>query len=351
MVAAKQAGFQVSVATRVRKHGSVIRDAGIELIPLNWRRGDIGLLSTVRDMLRVYKLYRCERPDIVHHIAVKPAVLGGLAALLAGVPATVTTLAGRGTALLGNGPIARLAGRVLMFLLALLERRSMTVVIVQNEDDRKWLSRSGAIRHIELIRGSGVDLDRFRPLPEPTGPFTVAQVSRMLTIKGVATVVEAVSRLRADGVDIQLLLAGDIDADSRAAIPLRQLLDWTQRPGIVWLGQVGDVRDLWSRAHVAVLGSLGGEGVPKSLIEAAACGRPIVATDVPGNREIARTGMNALLVPPGDAVAMAEALQRLSDDANLRRQLGAGGRAFVDPEFGDLHVAERTIQLYRRVLR
>ena len=173
----------------------------------------------------------------------------------------------------------------------------------------------------------------------------------MLTIKGVATVVDAVTRLRAGGHAVRLLLAGDTDGESRAAIPEDQLRSWAQRPGVSWLGRVEDVRTVWSQAHCAVLGSLGGEGVPMSLLEAAACGRPIVATDVPGIREVARDGVNALLVPPGDVDSMATALLRLMDDADLRRRFGTASRAVVDPEFGHAFVTRQTVALYHELLQ
>lgn len=349
--AAKSAGFDAVVATRVRDHAGPIREAGADVHALAWRRGSLSPFAFLADIGIVRELYRRYRPDIVHLVAIKPAVIGGLAALAERVPAVVTTLAGRGALLSGSGVVPAAAGTVVRGILGRLNRGGHAAVIVQNQDDREWLLNPPFTGRVELIRGSGVDLGRFQPMPEPPGCFMVAQVSRMLTIKGVATVVDAVSRLRAGGHAIRLLLAGDSDRESRAAIPEEQLRSWGQLPGISWLGRVEDVRAVWSQAHCAVLGSVGGEGVPMSLLEAAACGRPIVATDVPGNREVARDGVNALLVPSGDGDAMAAALLRLMGDDDLRRRFGAASRAVVDPEFGDAFVTRQTIALYHELLQ
>ncbi len=347
--AAVEAGLAVTVVTRVRDHGEAIRATGAQLVPLDWRRGSAGPVAALRDAARITALYRRLKPHIVHHVAIKPAVLGGIAAMLADVPAVVTTLAGRGVALSGDGPGARIGGAVLRGVLGLLESSRMARLIVQNADDLEWARRRPAVRAVELLRGSGVDLARFSPVGEPSTPFTVAQVSRMLTIKGVGTVVDAIGRLREAGIDARLLLAGDSDPESRAAIPEETLRAWSQLPGVEWLGRVRDVRAVWARAHVAVLASIGGEGVPKSLLEAAACAKPIVATDVPGNREVARPEVNAVLVPPGDARALSEALARMAGDPALRRRLGAASRAVVDPEFGDAFVTARVLEIYREL--
>ena len=349
--AARLAGLEVLVATRVQDHAEPIRRAGAEVHALEWRRGSLSPFAFLVDVAHIREIYRRHRPDIVHLVAIKPAVIGGLAALAERVPVVVTTLAGRGAMLSGSSVVSTAAGRVFRGILGRLCRRGNTAVIVQNGDDREWLRQGPFAGRVELIRGSGVDLERFQSIPEPPGCFTVAQVSRMLTIKGVATVVDAVTRLRAGGHAVRLLLAGDTDTESRAAIPVDQLRNWAQRPGITWLGRVEDVRTVWAQAHCAVLGSIGGEGVPMSLLEAAACARPIVATDVPGNRELAREGVNALLVPPGDADAMAAALLKLMGDADLRRQFGAASRAVVDPEFGHVYVTRQTIALYHDLLQ
>jgi len=351
--AAQHAGFDVAVATRVAAHGERIRAEGFALHPLRWRRRDIGPWASLRAVGEVYRLYSRERPLLVHHVALKPAVLGSVAALLAGVPAVVNAVTGVGFVASSPSLRARLLRRPMDFALARLLERPNSRVIVQNEDDRALLLslRSGADERIVVIRGSGVDTTHFRATPEPpVPPVTAGYAGRMLADKGVAVLVEAQQSLRRRGGDLRLVLAGTPDPENPSSIDAATLAAWRALPGITWLGEVDDIRTLWSMAHIAVLPSRR-EGLPKSLLEAAAMGRPLIATDVPGCREIARDGVNALLVPPDDAGALAAALERLADDAELRRRFGAASRALVESELAADAVGAATVACYRSLLR
>jgi glycosyltransferase involved in cell wall biosynthesis len=225
-------------------------------------------------------------------------------------------------------------------------------VIVQNPEDGAALAGFGiAPAGIVLIRSSGVDIDHFAPLPEPPGPIvTVALVARMLRSKGVLDAIAAVRRLRTQGLAIELVLAGPTDPDNRASLSAAALSALTAEPGVEWLGRVEDVRAVWRRAAIAVLPSTYGEGVPKALIEAAACGRAIVATDMPGCREAVRAGETGLLVPPYDIDALAEALAALAGDPARRQAMGRAGRDLIEREFGEESVARQTLALYQTVL-
>jgi len=351
--AAQHAGFDVAVATRVAAHGERIRAEGFALHPLRWRRRDIGPWASLRAVGEVYRLYSRERPLLVHHVALKPAVLGSVAALLAGVPAVVNAVTGVGFVASSPSLRARLLRRPMDFALARLLERPNSRVIVQNEDDRALLLslRSGADERIVVIRGSGVDTTHFRATPEPpVPPVTAGYAGRMLADKGVAVLVEAQQSLRRRGGDLRLVLAGTPDPENPSSIDAATLAAWRALPGITWLGEVDDIRALWSIAHIAVLPSRR-EGLPKSLLEPAAMGRPLIATDVPGCREIARDGVNALLVPPDDAGALAAALERLADDAELRRRFGAASRALVESELAADAVGAATVACYRSLLR
>jgi len=351
--AAQHAGFDVAVATRVAAHGERIRAEGFALHPLRWRRRDIGPWASLRAVGEVYRLYSRERPLLVHHVALKPAVLGSVAALLAGVPAVVNAVTGVGFVASSPSLRARLLRRPMDFALARLLERPNSRVIVQNEDDRALLLslRSGADERIVVIRGSGVDTTHFRATPEPpVPPVTAGYAGRMLADKGVAVLVEAQQSSRRRGGDLRLVLAGTPDPENPSSIDAATLAAWRALPGITWLGEVDDIRTLWSIAHIAVLPSRR-EGLPKSLLEPAAMGRPLIATDVPGCREIARDGVNALLVPPDDAGALAAALERLADDAELRRRFGAASRALVESELAADAVGAATVACYRSLLR
>jgi glycosyltransferase involved in cell wall biosynthesis len=352
--AARDAGFDVAVATRVTAHGDAIRAAGFTLHPLRWKRRAIGPLASLAAIAEVWRLYRRERPLVAHHVSLKPALLGGIAARLAGVPAAVGMVTGMGYLSGSERRAARLLARIVDAIMpwALFGRCGR--VIVQNDEDRKALAAlcPDQAAQIVLIPGSGVDLARFAPAPEPPAPpVTVAYAGRMIAIKGVATLVAAQQRVRARGIDLRLVLAGDTDDENPSAIDRATLARWAKLPGVAWLGRRDDVRPVWRDAHIAALASLGGEGVPKSLLEAAAMGRPIVATDIAGMRTIAQPDVNAILVPPGDDAALADALATLANDAALRRRLGAAGRQLVEHGLSDTAIADATRKLYAELLR
>jgi glycosyltransferase involved in cell wall biosynthesis len=196
-----------------------------------------------------------------------------------------------------------------------------------------------------LIAGSGVDTRLLAPLPEPPPPVTAAYVGRMLADKGVHTLIDAFARLGKRGVALQLLLAGDCDKENPGSLAPEQLREFASLYGINWLGHVADIRTVWARAHFAVLASRR-EGLPKSLLEAAACGRAMVATEAPGCREIAIDGETALTVPVDDVGALADAMARLAGDAALREQFGKAARALVEAKFSAEAIGKQTIALY-----
>lgn len=346
--AAREAGFDVAVATRVQAHGERILAEGLRLVPMDWRRRSLNPFSELGVIASLVRLYRREQPALVHHVALKPVLYGALAAVLTGVPARVDALTGLGFIFMSNGPVARLLRPLVSAWMGFLSRRGRGVVLVENRDDAALLAARGMAPadRITVVRGSGVDLDRYRPLPEPQGPMTVALVARMLADKGVETLVEAQRLLRRRGVAIEVLLAGMPDPGNPTTIAESQLREWAGEPGITWLGQVSDIREVWARAHIAVLPSRR-EGLPMALMEAAACGRPLVATDAPGCRDVAIQGETGLLVPVDDAEALAVALATLAGDADLRRRLGAGARRLVEGEMSAESVRQRLIGIYQ----
>jgi glycosyltransferase involved in cell wall biosynthesis len=265
-------------------------------------------------------------------------------------PVRVAAITGLGSGLRPARIAARLGKPALGWALRLAARDGR--VIAQNPEDVAALIRLGvAAERIALIRGSGVDIAHFLPLPDPSGPtVTVALVARMLRSKGVLDAVAAVRRLRAKGAAIQLVLAGPTDPDNPDSLDEAALRALAAEPGIDWLGHVEDIHEVWRHAAIAVFPSTYGEGVPKALLEAAACGRPIVAADMPGCREVVRHGETGLLVPPGDVAALAGAIAALADDPARRQAMGAAARALSEREFDDAAVAEQTLALYRAAL-
>jgi glycosyltransferase involved in cell wall biosynthesis len=356
--AARDFGFTVVVATRVRAHGGQILDEGFALRPLAWRRRGDGLPGAARAIRQIARLYRTERPDLVHHIALKPVLFGGIARRLAfggsaNGPVVIDSIMGLGSGFSDKRVGAALRRPLLAASLRFATQGTRRWVIAQNPEDRAELSKLGIdANRIALIRGSGVDTGYFTALPDPeTRTVTVALVSRMLREKGVLDAVAAIRLLRARRLQVQLLLAGPVDLDNRDSLTNEQLASLGAEPGIEWLGQVADVRAVWRRAAIALLPSTYGEGVPKALLEAAACARPIVATDVPGCREVVRHGETGILVPPHDLEPLAGAIAELVENPALRRAMGCAGRVLVERNFAEQIIARETLDLYCAALR
>jgi glycosyltransferase involved in cell wall biosynthesis len=348
--AARDDGYEVLVATRIDRHAEQIRGEGFRPIPLRLRRRRSNPWNEVASIIELVRLYRRERPDIVHHVAMKPVIYGSLAALLARVPYVVNALAGFGYIFTSTQVRARLLRRPVRAAL----RKLLTVgegrTIVQNPDDARALRELGIPEaRIAVIPGSGVDTQAFEPAPEPEGPVVVCMVARMLWDKGVGELVAAARLLKPELPSLRIWLVGPPDVENPASIPESQLTRWVDEGILEWLGQQQDVAALWRQAHIAVLPSYR-EGLPKSLLEAAASGRPMVAADVPGCREIVVDNETGLLVPARDSIALAGALRRLAGDAALRQRMGAAARHRAVEHFSQERIASETLALYRSLV-
>jgi len=350
--AARNAGFEVVVATRVGKHTSCIQEEGFRLIPLSMRRRGKNPIREVLTILEILKIYRREKPILVHHVAIKPAIYGSLAARFAQVPIVVNALAGLGFVFSSDNVKANLLRPWIKIAFRLLFNMECGKLILQNPDDRNLLTESGLLSRDRtvLIRGSGVDVARFKASPEPEDrPIVVTMIARMLLDKGVIDFVEAARILKRKDVSIRAVLVGAPDFENPASISEHQLLAWQLEGVIEWLGQRSDIPGVLAESHIAVLPSYR-EGLPRTLLEAAACARPIIATDVPGCREIVQHGKNGLLVPVKDPYALADAIEQLVTDKAMRQRMGRMGRELVKTEFTESIVVHKTLGLYRSML-
>jgi glycosyltransferase involved in cell wall biosynthesis len=348
--AAKAAGYQVHVATRLKDGRAAIEAEGFVPHALSWSRGSLSPIGSVSAILALRHLLGELKPDILHNISLKPVLLGSTANLGRSGTAVVNSLTGLGSLFIGEAEVSGATRRLVRAALSGLLRRKRRVTVVQNPDDRAFvLDLDVAPDSVVLIPGSGVDTEKLKPLPEPPSPVTAAYVGRMLADKGVLTLIEAFSRLGKQGSPLQLLLAGDCDRENPGSLAPEQLREFASLYGIHWLGHVADIRQVWGRAHFAVLASRR-EGLPKSLLEAAACGRGMVATDAPGCREIAIEGETALTVPVDDPAALAEAMAKLAGDEAMRARFGANARALVERKFSAVAIGRQTVALYDSLL-
>ena len=351
--AAAQAGYRVAVACRTHDHEEALRAAGCEVIPFPFARSGTDPTQEIRTYLRLASLYRARRPALVHHVAMKPVLYGSYAAWQTGVPGVVNAINGLGMLSTGQDPKTRLLRAAVVTALGRVNRRPNVRVLVQNPDDERMVASTGiaASHQITRLPGVGVNLSRFAPSPEPAGTPIVLLSARMLLAKGVGTFVEAAGRLTAEGIRARFVLAGRTDPENPTSVPEAQLRDWARSGAVEWWGHREDMDDVLRSAAIVCLPSAYGEGIPKALLEAAAAGRPIVTTDIPGCREVVRPGETGLLVPPKDPVALAAALRDLLSDPMKRARFGAAGREMAEAEFDERAVIRTTLGVYATLLR
>ncbi len=350
-LAARDAGMEVHVATPDGPAVAEILAHGLHHHAVPLSRSGTNPWIEARSLLAFLRLLRGLRPDLVHAVTIKAVLYGGIACRLAGVPAYVAAVSGLGYVFMrgrgGFDPLRR--GALWLYRLALGHRNSR--VIFQNTSDRDVLVGAGAVRPGQaiMIRGSGVDLDRYAPRPLPPGPITVVMASRLLRDKGVAEFVEAAGIGAARGAGLRWVLAGSPDPGNPASVTRDELDAWVRAGTIEYAGECADVAALYATAHLVALPSYR-EGLPKSLVEAAACGRPVVTTDVPGCRDAIDPGVSGVLVPPRDARALAEAVIALAADEPARLRMGAAGRALAERDFGIQAIVQAHLDVYRALL-
>ncbi len=351
-LAARDAGYEAHVATADIDPASIrqIKREGFPFHALPLSQHGLNPLAELRTLVALGRLYRSLRPDILHHVSLKPVVYGGIAARLWHRQPVVQAVSGRGYLFVSDERKARLLARLSRPALRLALAGARTRVLFQNPDDQRYFVENGLVEagKTVLIRGSGVDAAVFHPEPEDSDALPVVLFAgRLLWQKGIGDFVAAARRLRGMA---RFRVVGYEEATSPLNVPGEQLLAWQAEGAIEWLGKRDDMPRVYADSHIVCLPSSYGEGLPKTLIEAAACARACVASDSPGCREIVRHGLNGLLAPPGDVDALCHALRRLIENPELRRAMGARGRAIAVEEFSLERVVSETLALYREML-
>ncbi len=347
-------GAEVVMISPPDDYGERLRAAGFTWEPLPMERRSLNPVRELAVLSRIARVYGRERPDVAHHFTIKCVVYGGVAAAVTRVPARVNAVAGMGYVFTSGALKARMLRPLVRRLMRLVLTSPHSLVVLQNEDDARALKGAGLAdsRSIRLIRGSGVNTRRFHPRGDAVLSSQAPRVvlaARLLWDKGIAEYVEAARKLRAAGLPIRFLLAGSPDPGNPASIPQAQLDEWTREGVLEPLGQVEDMVELWAGADIAVLPSYR-EGLPKGLIEAGACGLPLVTTDVPGCREVVRHEKDGLIVPPRDGAALAAAIRRLCERPEWARALGQAARKRALSEFDEAIVINETLKVYHELL-
>lgn len=353
---AARAGYDVHVATVLTDRRAELEAAGLTVHPLDFERGDATLTSVWSTLSQLYRVFRSVRPDLVHLVTIKPVLLGGIAARLARVPAVVAAVSGLGYVFIARGVKALAQRWVVAALYRLALAHNRVWVIFQNVDDRDGVIRAARlpIERTEIIRGSGVNLDRYRVAPPPAGPPIVMLAARLLADKGVREFVDAARILRrspfvANG-QVRFALVGAVDAANPASLTHAELTAWAEEGVVEVWGFRSDMAQVLSKASIVVLPSYR-EGLPKILIEAAACARAVVTTDVPGCRDAIEPGVTGLLVPARDSVALARAIEQLVKDPQRCRAMGTAGRLLAERAFDVRQVVATHLKIYDSLLR
>lgn len=351
--AAKDANYEVIVVTRDSECAKQIRDAGLTVIPVNFKRKGINPLKELRVLFRLIEIYFKVKPDITHHVAAKPILYGTIAALLVTKAKIINAPVGMGYIFSTENKINRLVRPLLMGSYYFLLNPGKNKVIFENKDDMNTFVASGAVKqdNAVLIRGAGVDITKFQfRNTEPEGLPIIALISRMLWDKGVAEFVSAAEIINQENTQARFILVGAPDIDNPSAIPREMLESWNGNNGVEWWGWRGDIAKVLSATHIACLPSYR-EGLPKSLLEAAAIGLPIVTTDTTGCREVVKNGDNGFLVPVRNTHLLVSSLKMLINDKSLRLKMGKSSRLMMEDNFTSAIVKKQTLDIYDNCLK
>ncbi len=344
-------GFEVILASPTGNHAGKLQALGFRWVPWLLGRKTLAPWSEISAIFEIANIYRHEKLDLVHHNTIKPSIYGSLAARLTGVRGIVNSITGRGYVFLGDSTQSRLLRYLVHQLYKIAFSSKNCVAIFENKSDQTYFNDKRLItsKQSRLIESSGVDPEKFHPLPEPDDIPTILHASRMLWDKGVGVLVEA-ARILHKRIKVRVVLVGAPDPGNPASIPEATLRGWHSDGTIEWWGFQSDMLKIYSRSHIVTLPSMYAEGLPISLLEAAACGRPVVTTKIPGCQDFVIDGYNGLLVPPGDHIALADALEKLAVDPNLRRRMGAAGRQRVLEKYTTDRVNAATLAVYRELI-
>jgi len=350
-LAARDAGYEVHVAAGITDRLAELERHGFIVHPLNIVRGATGFGSNLASLLEIYSLFRRLRPDIAHLVTIKPVLLGGIAARMARITGVLAAISGLGFVFVARGWRHAFRQAIVGRLYSLALGARNQIVVFQNLDDLNRVSDFARLprRNAALIRGSGVSLDSYVNTPMPEGVPLVMMAARLLSDKGVWEFVDAARMLQDQGVPARFCLVGSIDADNPSSLTTGDFEKIRAAGHIELWGQRDDMASILSKATIVVLPSYR-EGLPKVLIEAAACGRAVVTTDVPGCRDAITPGVTGLLVPDRDAQALAVAIRSLLDDPHLCEEMGKAGRALAEREFDIRSVVDAHLRIYGELL-
>lgn len=350
-LAAKKEGYDVHVATAAGPDVEKILAHDLKHHVIPFARSGQHPLRELKTLAELIRVFRKLKPDLVHLVTIKPVLYGGMAARITRLRAVVAAVSGLGTVFIAKSPMGQLRRWLVTRMYVSAFKHPKLSVIFQNADDRDMLLASRVIQksNIRMIRGSGVDLDNYPCVPEPETKPAIVMAARLLKDKGVFEFVEAARILHGRGHDVDMRLIGSPDAGNPTSVTNEDLERWKREGRVQLLGFRNDIAEQYAAANIVCLPSYYGEGLPKSLVEAAACGRAVVTTDHPGCRDAIIPGQTGLVVPVRNAAALADAIQELIEDRVLRLRMGEAGRKLAEEAFSIDKIIEQHMAIYREL--
>lgn len=351
---AMEAGYEVHLLCTITDKSKYLESLGLIVHPFLFTRSGKNIFNEFACIFKLYRQIKRIKPDLVHLVTIKSVIYGGIVARIAKVPGVVSAISGLGFMFVKRtGLQARLLRSVVLFLYRMAMGHSNQRVIFQNSADMKALVAAGGVQKDKtiMIRGSGVNLQDYPMLPEPGGVPVVVMASRLLKDKGVYEFVEAARLVKSKGLDVRFRLIGNPDPGNPESIAIELIKSWQEEGIVECMGFRSDIPKLFSQAHIVTLPSYYREGLPKVLIEAAACGRAVITTDMPGCRDAIERDVSGLLIPAHEAVALAQAIMRLIEDDTLRQQMGKAGRKLAEREFTIDKVVAAHLAIYHELTR
>ena len=349
--AAIEAGFEVGLATRINKHYSLLKTHGVKIFKWKIQRGSLNPFREIMVLLSLYKILWLFRPDIIHAVAQKPVIYTGLAKMFYNQVAFIATLGGVGFIFNSNSLKAMFLRPFIKTLLKIALMGEKTRLILQNKDNINTIKCLNVLneRNIRIVRGAGVEIEKFVPSQMPKGTPIVILPGRMLWDKGVGEFIRVAQRIKDRKIDVRFVLVGDIDLHNPASVSQAQIDKWVDYGMIEQWSRCDDMEKVYQHVSIVCLPSYS-EGLPKVLIEAGSCSRPVVAFDVPGCREVVQNAVNGFLVEFGNEHALETALINLINDNKLCKEMGLKGRKIAETEYSDVIINAQTFNIWNEVI-
>lgn len=345
---ARNNGYQVLVATGEGRAAAQIIEHGFKHYRVEVSRSNQNPVGELKAFFQIVTLLAKIKPDVLHLVTIKPVLYGGVAARFLRINGVVAAVSGLGSVFVSETFLGEIRKEIVIWLYRLALNHKRVITIFQNENDRDTLLECGAVNkhRFKMIRGSGVNLNEFSYFPESNKTPIVTMAARLLKEKGVYDFFYAAKVLKRRGLDVTFQLVGSVDPGNPSSITVKELDDWKMSGLIDILGFRSDIASLYTNSNIVCLPSFYGEGLPKTLIEAAACGRAVITTDMPGCRDAVIPNVTGLLVPAKEPEILAGAIQKLIEDRELRISLGVSGRKFAEEVFDIKCIVNQHLEIY-----